>query len=385
MAKPYSLPVRLFCGVMVGAVVAALIISQWPPPKSTPPDVTPPVALTPDPPAIDVQAVRERAWQAVTPRIEQAERESAAEIDAAVQIVRDFLAKHRTGVPKFTAAILSLKGKWKLIYAHIPLIGSGTDSHIQFLNQQFGDHVFKMETLQQTAKSAADAYVGAVRGIDNQLLVKIRADIAAAHPAAGAVFPALDNQERWNGMFHKVQQATATQLSREVGVDVAYLVSLFVATDVVTNVVVQRLGVTVAATLGVDAGILGAGAASSWATFGTGLVVAILVDMTLDWLLKLAGLDQESRVTDKVNSTLDRLEQSLIEGEPKSVALYKKFLEKADTASSESVRTKCRAAAKAIETSGALGLRYELQKIHDLSARLRRESLQQFILNDERK
>jgi hypothetical protein len=77
--------------------------------------------------------------------------------------------------------------------------------------------------------------------------------------------------------------------------------------------------------LGVSGGLLAAGAGSSWATFGIGLVAAIVIDIGIDWGMKLAGHDPAGEVASKVEGVLQKVKELLLDGEPQAVEAYKKL------------------------------------------------------------
>ena len=64
--------------------------------------------------------------------------------------------------------------------------------------------------------------------------------------------------------------------------------------------------------MGVTAGVLGTGAASTVATLGVGMVVALILDYILDEVFKLAGYDPEVKIEGLVCESIDKLEASLI-------------------------------------------------------------------------
>ena len=113
-------------------------------------------------------------------------------------------------------------------------------------------------------------------------------------------------------------------LERDAGMEVGRQVAGFVVMDVATPIVI-RIVEFVAAELGVEAGILGAGAASGTVTFGVGLIVGIVADQVIAWVLKEAGYDPAAEIAGKVRETLDRVESLLIDGTPEKEGLCKEL------------------------------------------------------------
>jgi hypothetical protein len=119
---------------------------------------------------------------------------------------------------------------------------------------------------------------------------------------------------------------------------------MLVATDVATQVALQAAQAA-ATEMGVNAGVLGAGAASTVATLGVGMVVAILLDCILDEIVKAAGYDPAANIAAIVCESIDKMEAALIRD----------------------------AGPLSSDTKGALRLRME--ELHQSRSKLRREAV----------
>jgi hypothetical protein len=85
-----------------------------------------------------------------------------------------------------------------------------------------------------------------------------------------------------------------------------------VATQVVSLITGEVL-TQVATRLGVSAGILGTGAASSWATFGIGLVVGIIVDQIVAWVWDWYA-DPTGTLAGQLGTRLDGVNRLIVDG-----------------------------------------------------------------------
>jgi len=329
---------------------------------------------------IELAAWRTRAWDKITPRLDEADALSEAAVDAKLAELADFLRDRRTGVPAFAAEVMSLSGKWKFVKSKLP--SAEDDVHLRYLHEQFERSVFSTAALKQTVESTVGGYLSRVQGLEAQLLVDVRADLADASTAAPGTPRLATDDAQLQADFERLLQRVAGDVSQDVGVGVSLTTASLVGGEVAAHVAV-RVATAVAARLGTSAGILGVGAASSWGTFGLGLVAAVAVDVALNKAVKAAGYDPVEAVAARVNAVLDQVQTMLIDGEPEAAATYAKLLNMAETDDDPEVRAACRRAALAIERSGKLGLRRELMEMHKARAAVRRAALRQFIWEDE--
>ena len=89
----------------------------------------------------------------------------------------------------------------------------------------------------------------------------------------------------------------------------------------------------VAIRLGVSAGILGTGAASSWATLGIGLVVGIVIDQIVMTIWN-SWSDPEGKLVDSLNQQLDLMQRIICDGDQDTKGLAQHFAEIANSRSS---------------------------------------------------
>jgi hypothetical protein len=133
------------------------------------------------------------------------------------------------------------------------------------------------------------------------MLVKVRADVADF--SATYVIAELDETElraRYDDALSQAVAATGNGLRSDIATQLVSLIAGEVLTQVATK-------------LGISAGILGTGAASSWATFGVGLVVGLIVDQIVSWVWDWYA-DPTGSLVLQLNTKLDRLNRLIVDG-----------------------------------------------------------------------
>ncbi|MGE3316256.1 MAG: hypothetical protein AB7O26_14155 [Planctomycetaceae bacterium] len=333
---------------------------------------------------IDSEAVRAKAWALVSPRLDEADAASAAGIEIAVAEIETFFLDRMQGTRPLAGELLSIGGKWKVIQSKLSGISdllpfSEQDADVAFLNQKFGEHVFTNEDARLAIEGSIKAYIQKVAAIENQLLVRIRADLSDGELGVNELIPALKRDDLLRQEYEKllgdVHQMVKGEVSHDVGREVASLLAGEVAAQIAL-----RVAIAVGTRLGVSAGVLTVGAASSWATFGVGLVAAIIVDFAIDWAERLAGHEPELAIAAKIDQTLNDIRVLFVDGDPKARRAYFKIRQLEQNAAVESSRREFQESARSIEQSGNLGIRFELQSFHETRQRLRRDAIRRLII-----
>jgi len=318
--------------------------------------------------------VRQEAWNKVTPRLEQMQKEAEADSDRSTQQVADFFAERRQRARDFASDVLSLSGKWAYVKGYFE-----SGSHEKYLEDCFERDLFRSDELKTVLESTVAQYVSEIQGRENQLLVDIRADLKDGDIAAPDRLPALNSETEFRRQYEAMLEQVTPIVSRDLGINVTREMVTFAGSEIAARIVVQ-LGAFLATRLGVSGGILGAGASSGWVTFGAGLVAAVLLDMALDWVIRQAGYDPEGEVAAKVEQALDHLESLILEGDKYAHSQYDSSRWWERWSWSEDDRQKAHATAEAIEASGSLGLKHQLQRLNELRSRLREAALKRLIL-----
>ena len=318
--------------------------------------------------------VRREAWTKVTPRLEQTRQATEEDSNQAAQQVADFFAERRRRARDFASDVLSFSGKWAYVKGYLY-----SGSHEKYLEDCFARNLFRPDELKTVLESAAAQYVSEVQGRENQLLVDIRADLSDGDMAAPGRLPALNSETEFRQQYEAMLEQVLPIIARDMGISATREMVAFVGAEIAARIVAE-IGVSLAARLGIEGGILGAGATSGWVTFGAGLIAAILLDMALDWVIRQAGYDPERDIAAKVEQALDHLESLILEGDKETHSQYdaSRWWERWSWSASD--REEARAKAEAIESSGSLGLKHQLQRLNELRSRLREAALKSLIL-----
>jgi hypothetical protein len=335
----------------------------------------------PRPTSAELDVIRRHAWDKIARHLAPADAASLAAIDSALAPVGDFFAEHRAGAEPFAKAVLSLRGKWRFVKTR-GMFGGDPDEHVAFLDEKFQEHVFATDDLKQVIRSSIADYVRAVQGIENKLLVACRVELADLDPLAGSAIRGLDNSEQFAASYEKMLNRLVPDVARGATADLGQFVGSLVAAEV-TEQLVMRLGRAIATRLGMSAGILGAGASGGAASAGITIGLAIVIDMGVERVLRLTGSDATSKVTARVEESLDGLRDFILDGDTTAVAAYHKIRARRETFPTEQGRKKIASTLKEMEAKGDLGLRRMLFQLHYERARLREAALRKLILEGD--
>jgi hypothetical protein len=257
--------ILLFCGILLGLVGFRLARDQY------------------------------RAWQTsrlAGPHLKRCQQECQDAVDRRIQELRQYFADRRQRCRPFAEEALSFTSKVKLLFYG--------DSHIR---EAFEKHLFSAESLQKEIERTITLCLQDINNAENKMLVALQADLATHAPSLAG----LSNEElrrRYDELIARI----ATDPSMSLKEDVIREVSLTVASEILVAVLRQ---------LAVRAGILGTGAASGWASFGVGLIIAIVLDQIWDWYFDPVG-----QLATKLDNQLRDLEMWIIQGSNEQPGLY---------------------------------------------------------------
>lgn len=277
--------------------------------------------------ALRHQRQRESARAAREAEIQQSQRAEArqladrhlAKADAAVEQslsqvrkrIEGFFAKAKQGAPGFAADAMSFGSKMRLAADYVPF--TRHDRHATYLRDRFAAHLFSSDDLKIAVELAVREHFQNISSAENRMLVDLRADLA---DLPGLGLPHLAVATEWEQAYRDAAEAVRGKVLLDSGGDVATLATAVLLTDYAAEVALVVLR-QVAARLGVSAGILAVGGESSWATFGIGLVAAVIVDYILgkiwDWTV-----DPRGRLVESLQGELDRLCEAILTGDGKS-------------------------------------------------------------------
>jgi hypothetical protein len=263
------------------------------------------VQLPPIPPQVAAGAsgrlLRQQALQRAQAGLDWADAQTRSSADEHLRAIDRFFDEVKGRTPRFAEQILGWSSKWRLVSDKLPF--TRTDRHARFLDKTFRDELFSPEQLTDAIDGVIRDYTDAVAGIENRMLVRIRADVGDLEPAA--LPPAFADETKLRAAFDEAMHAALDRTRADLRADVTREAVSLVAGEVLTMVAVR---------LGVSGGILAAGAGSSWATFGVGLVVAVIVDQIVTWVWEW-WRDPQGDVTRTMNTKLDEIRRLIVEGD----------------------------------------------------------------------
>ena len=292
-------------GVLTAIVVGRVITmsctqtSSAPGPSQTQSAVT----STIDPKAIEM-ANEQLNW---------AHNESFARLDGHFAPVASLFDAART--QEFAESCLGWTSKWLMLKDGINDAGE----HATFIAGEFRSHVLDHDELQRSLEQCTKAYVQEVDSIDGEMLVRLQVDLASQPAGTVPTFDAASINARYADALQRAIVASRSDVLAMVKREAAS----FIVSEVVSAALVQ---------LGVSSGIIATGAASGWATFGTGLLVGVVVDYAVQQYTDPAG---------ELARDLDTRLQNLQRRDP----LRQRRIARADPAPREFAQTRAVAAA----------------------------------------
>jgi hypothetical protein len=257
------------------------------------------------------EAAGPTARQKAEMHIGEADLHAADSLAKRVDAVKQLFSRGMVGAPGFADETLSWGGKWALVKEKI---GLGNElAHARFLSDGFAKYVFAPADLKAALEAAVQGLLSDLDGIDNEMLVKLRLDLDDSAIGSAEKPDFLRSDEAFRQEYQRLAAEMSSTLDQDlqmtVGRELATLITIEIATPVVL-----RIAEMIAAELGVEAAILGTGAASSVGTFGAGLLVGLVADQAISWVLKHAGYDPKEAIVRKVRELLERVEKLLLEG-----------------------------------------------------------------------
>jgi hypothetical protein len=248
------------------------------------------------------------AEEIVAKDLNWANQQSASGMNLGLAPVHELFGRGRQGVRGFVDDALGWNSKFKLVKDFL----SDGDEHAEFLEDQFSEHIFSDEQLEEAIESSVSAYLTHLDDVDGQLLIRLQLDLSDVPKEQFA--PSIDHdaiRELLDSALSQAKTAAESEFGPAVGREVASLVA-------------GELLTVVAGELATSSGILSAGAASGTVTLGVGLVVGVIADYAVTWMYEKA-YDPRGELAKRVNQQLDQLEQLIIVGSSEQPGLQKRL------------------------------------------------------------
>ncbi|HUY34452.1 MAG TPA: hypothetical protein VMV69_17025 [Pirellulales bacterium] len=295
-----------FLGLSLTVVCGAALVVWWcwPSPPAPSPAPSPASSSAEDPRSAD-DARREAIGRA-RKSLAWAERKARDALDGDLAPLDDFFSSVKRRTPEFAEVVLGWGSKWRFVADATPCTKGGR--HSAFLRRAFEQHLFKPDELTHAIEQVVRGYGDELTAIENQMLVKIREDLSDLPVAE---LPQFADDETLRAAYEAALKRATQRVGDDVTADVATQFVSLLACEVLTQA---------AARLGASAGILGVGAASSWATLGAGLVIGLIVDQLVSWVWDWWA-DPRGGLASELNGKFDELRDLIVEGDTRSRGL----------------------------------------------------------------
>lgn len=216
--------------------------------------------------------------------VRDADRKAAEAIAKRADDFASFIRSRKAGSKPFSKDIVSLYGKWRAVSPYLPF--TDKDGHKEFVVKKFGQHIFTAADLASAVKLAVEGSVKDLEGIENELAVALRQEVLGRSLAPDDILIAA---EEFRKAIEKIVAASQWDAAKTAG-------------NLVVSEVASQVGAQVLIRLGISAGILSAGAANSWWSFGAAFVIGIIVDAVWEWVD-----NPEGKIDSATNAALDKL------------------------------------------------------------------------------
>jgi hypothetical protein len=310
-------------------------------------------------------------WEKIQPRLRQFDQSADAAANKRLQSVRLFFKQREPGANKFAVEVLSWSGKFELLKDTV-----GVGDHRQYLVDTFDQNVFSAKELQDVVINAQKGYLSDLDGLENDLLVQLRADLADSALGRGTLPPYLATDEAFRLEYQRLTDSLLPKLMGELKFTAGREIVGFVVMDLGTQLTTD-IGVAALVDLGVDASFLTSGLRGNATTLCVGLVVGYLVDQVLDWVLEELGHNPEADITRHVLASVGQIRDRLLDGDAAALADHARLVRVVDGKDAQKT-------IEQLEKSGRLGLRQQFRKLQEIRARLREEALRKLAVGDAR-
>jgi len=246
--------------------------------------------------------------------LQEADQKASDAINKRVATFSSFIESRKSGAKPFSEEIVSLYGKWRAVNPYLPF--ADKEGHKRYVIEKFEQHIFSNSDLASQVKIAVEGSVKDLEGIENDLAVTLRQEILERSLVPKDIPIAAED-------FKKQTTEGVVDISR---LDAVRSVGNLVVSDVVSQVSTQVL-----IRLGVSAGVLTAGAANSWWSFGGTIVISLMVDTVWQWFDNPA-VDIERKMIESLNTlsvqSSSAIRQELTNAVSQRREIWKKSIEK---------------------------------------------------------
>lgn len=196
----------------------------------------------------------------------EARNEATPIADRRAQEFAAFITERASGARAFAEDMTSLYAKWRLVKSWLPL--ADDDGHRRYIEEAFARHLFSNDELKAAMQRSIEFALRDLDQTENKLAVDLRREILGwSHAHADLK----TTQAQYEQALAEMLKSARWDAEKSIGGLVLSEIASQVATQLATR-------------LGVSAGLLGAGAASSWYTYGATFVAGLIVDEIIEWI-----------------------------------------------------------------------------------------------------
>jgi len=280
--------------------------------------------------------------------------ESEAALDARMADLRSFFEERKGGSRRFAQSVLGIEGKLMVgggvlsdLIDEISVAGGGArkpSALNKYVKDLFRKDVLDPAQAKQAVDEAVSGFLGDLAGSEARLLVKLKADLGDDQLALPRSLPTME------GIGREHYEATIRETVNGAVTDLGVSLAMFVASNIVSDKIVDKA-------LPKDT--------SKGGRFIAGILTGIAVDMAVDKAAKEAGYDPEKALAAKTAVGIDRICQSIIDGDPTVLQFYPTLKVLRRMHPDEAVREACQRADEAVKRSANLGLREQLRNLRN--------------------
>ena len=167
----------------------------------------------------------ESAWRTkVEPHLDRLDQAAAGVAEKHLSRIPAFFAEKKRGAKAFADWAYSWTAKYQLVRGKFQ--GDGGDGFRQWLQQKFEETVFRQDELQELIASVVEGYVAESRGLENDTLVRISADIAQDDLFQGSL-PQGQTDAAFQNEYRRLTEDVLPSVLNELQVSGAGLVANF--------------------------------------------------------------------------------------------------------------------------------------------------------------
>lgn len=224
--------------------------------------------------------------------LNKAEKDTESIVGKEFTELNDFFSTAKKNIPAFVDEALGYYSKWKIITDNIPFTSGG--AHEKFIRKTFDEKVFKANELEKEVHATVKSCLDEISSVESRMLVDLRADLP---DIPKEYFMEHLNEKLFQDKVDNIVVLASVASVADIGPTIALNLASFIAGEALAMVAIQ---------LGVSSGILAAGTASGWLTFGVGAVVGLIVDQMVGWIWNWYA-DPKGMLIQKLSTSLDRI------------------------------------------------------------------------------